>query len=173
MIWPMTSEKYIDFRDHPLFTPMFNPSEMLEAGVMGGIFRVDDKEKFPKIPWAELEDKVDGKMYLGDRNLFKVVPNHITTFQLNGETVSNDSFNVPEFMDWYMRFYYKNLRRPQLDNLMIAFWARYIVHMFKNSESEPMSDRTKQALFEMGWNFNYPPNNLNTPWMYQRYPLPK
>lgn len=154
-------EKYINFPDHPFFTPMYNPGELLEGGVAGGTleFVTLNPANYLKLNWSSLAGKVGSHSYVPDINKYEVISDHTNMYPIL------KGISIHKWIEWYIAFYYKR-RKPSLDNQMIYFWYTYILKIFES----PIDERSKQTLFEMAWNWNFKPN-FNILWMQNRYPL--
>jgi hypothetical protein len=167
-------KKYINFANHQAFKPMWNPHEMLEAGIHSG----KPFDKHPRQFVVNLFPK------LGD------IPENISfrkkaSAKINyfGVTSDHGDFDAVKWFKWYNEFYYNHLTHGpdwKKDKEMMAIWCRQLWkvwdEIFKTKDiltkKYTVTDVQKQTLLELAWNFEYEPN-FTKEWMFQQFPLPQ
>lgn len=92
-------EKYIRFKDHPLFLPMISPTEMLEHGIHEGTLM----DKTPAL----------------EHNYYKCLE-EVPPFATK---VKDQVIHSLMWFEWYMSMY-RGERNPELDRVMIQWWAQ-------------------------------------------------
>ena len=160
--------KYIHFPSQPLFTPNYNPTEMLQMGVYGGTaFKYENpRPTYPKIPW----DKVKyGLLWHENNNHYQVGADHYAYHlpQLG------EYFRLHEWFMWYVDFYYNHNKERDADRdyYFISNWVHYICLLYDRledslSKGEPQA---LQTLLEVAID-GRTKLNFNTQWMLAKFP---
>ena len=120
---------------HEDFTPFLTPQEMLELGIMGGVYFCGEAlEEFPKGWWEHAKRSPDGKEHK-EINYFGVNASQpLEEWQRKGWIRDQDPRG---WIQWYFRYYFG--RRSEDDERQIKRW-----YAFRRHASQVMSNCTPQ-----------------------------
>lgn len=149
-----TIESYVIFTDHPRFTPMFNPFQMLEYGIHEGcIFNPDfDGIKLSVEQLTRFRNKTPATYYISppsrENNYYKVMEEIPPFYQYTGNTPAEgiliDSKN---WFAWYTDFYFG--KRGPLDTRMMEWWRTVV---YWGLYEGPKTSAVDQMLLHYSWN---------------------
>lgn len=166
-------EKYVNFIDHPAFTPMLNPKDMMLSGIHGGTLFSDVpesalqawKEYYKDLPWHLMEGfkfrlpKPDPAL-----NSAGVLADHKSPITL-------EQFDAKLWFMWYTSFFFATPEQRVDPKYPAGFmakhnilgWAKHILAIFEGVQKDPRSGQPiltqeqHQTLIEVAWNPFYFP----------------
>lgn len=142
--------KFINFPQHPEFTPMFNPLEMIEAGIFCGRPALTTPQMVnPRLA------PIPAKYY----NSPGLNPS-INKYDNSMDATNIDTDRATWFR-WYFSYYMdRNVRKGnQSENYkFIAYWRNTILEICDSSRI--FTNTKKQHLLELGWHWEADPRTL-------------
>ena len=150
--YELTEEEGKGFPDE--FQPQVTPKEMIEAGIMGGVYFLSDADKeFPTDWFAKAKMSPDGKQHK-ELNFFNIKASQsLAEWQRKGWIYKDDPRG---WIQWYFR-YYLGRRIPGEDERQIKRWyafRRHASQVMKNCTVGDYKCRPRQRQALLHWAYD-------------------
>lgn len=138
---------------HPDFKPFLTPKEMLELGIMGGVyFSKNALREFPKDWWVNAKRSLDGAEH-EELNFFNVIASQpLEEWQRKGWIHKDDPRG---WIQWYFRYYLG--RRGDDDERQIKRWfafRRHASQIISNCKPKDFRCRPRQRQALLHWAYD-------------------